>query len=180
MEDLSLHILDIAENSLAAGARHLSIVVCEDTEADLLSLEVSDDGKGMSEEAAVQAADPFYTSRTTRRVGMGLALLREAATAANGRLEIRSIPAAGTTVTATFQRSHIDRKPLGNMGDTVAALLAADGTIDVVYRHTRDGKEILFDSRAIRSQLGEACLKSVDTLNYIRNYLNQEEHIIGS
>ena len=124
MEDLSLHILDVAENAITAGAENISIVVQDDVARDLLTIEITDDGKGMGEDALEKASDPFYTTRTTRKVGLGLALLKEAAAMANGQVDIRSAPNRGTTVRATFQLSHIDRKPLGKMADTITALLA--------------------------------------------------------
>lgn len=175
MEDLSLHILDIAENSIAAGADKISIVVQEDVARDLLTIEITDDGKGMSEAALEKASDPFYTTRTTRNVGFGLALLREAAVMANGRLEIRSIPHRGTTVYATFQLSHIDRKPLGKMADTITALLATRSDIDISYRHEREGEILQFDARELRERLDGLPLNTVKTLNFLNKYLSQEE-----
>ena len=175
MEDLSLHILDIAENSIAAGARTVSIAVLEDGSADLLSLEIADDGKGMSPGDLEKAADPFFTTRTTRRIGLGLALLREAAVAANGTTHISSAPGAGTTVRATFQMSHIDRKPLGQMADTILALIATPGEFDILYTHTRDGKTVTFDTREIRAELQGIALNSAGALSAIREHLNQEE-----
>lgn len=179
MEDLSLHILDIAENAITAGARTLTIRVTEDVPGDSLSLEIEDDGKGMSSEAVARAHDPFYTTRTERRVGLGLAFLREAAAAANGSLEIRSAPGSGTTVKATFQHSHIDRKPLGSMAETIVALVAARADIDVHYTHRRGGRTVVLDTKEIRRQLADIPLNSADVLRFIRNYVNQEEHSLS-
>jgi anti-sigma regulatory factor (Ser/Thr protein kinase) len=179
MEDLSLHILDIAENSIAAGAHNLSITVHEDVSRDTLRIEITDDGNGMSPEIAEQAADPFYTTRTTRRVGLGLALLREAATMANGAMEIQSTPGFGTTVTATFQLRHIDRKPLGQMAETIMALIAASAQIDVLYTHSRDGKRIVFDTKEVRNELAGIPLNSVEALSIIREHLTQEESTLA-
>jgi len=175
MEDLSLHILDIAENSIAAGASSLSITVSEDVGRDLLTIEIVDDGKGMSAELAEKAADPFFTTRTTRKVGMGLALLKEAAAMANGTMEIRSGPNAGTTIKAMFQLNHVDRKPLGNMADTIVALIANDADVDILYKHARDGKVLVFDTKRVRNKLGDILLNSVEALSLIRSYLAQEE-----
>jgi anti-sigma regulatory factor (Ser/Thr protein kinase) len=175
MEDLSLHILDIAENALTAGARNLSIEVQEDHSADLLTVAIADDGRGMSSEIAARAADPFTTTRTTRKVGLGLALLREAAVAAGGGLEIRSSPGKGTTVTATFRLGHIDRKPLGSMAETILALLAAPGQVEIVYRHARDGRVVAFDTKEIRRRLEGLPIHSTEVLRFVRDYLTQEE-----
>jgi anti-sigma regulatory factor (Ser/Thr protein kinase) len=179
MEDLSLHILDIAENSITAGARTIAITICEDAAGDLLSLELTDDGKGMEAGVAGRAADPFYTTRTTRRVGLGLALLEEAATAAKGTLTIRSAPGAGTTIRATFQLSHINRKPLGDMAETVAALVSAHAGINILYRHQRDGKSFVFDTNEIQRQTGGASLNTTAALSVIREYLKGEEHTLA-
>jgi anti-sigma regulatory factor (Ser/Thr protein kinase) len=179
MEDLSLHILDIAENSITAGAGTIAITICEDSARDLLSLEITDDGRGMEPGVAEGAADPFYTTRTTRRVGLGLALLQEAATAANGTLTIRSAPGAGTTIRATFQLGHIDRKPLGAMADTVAALIATHDGIDILYRHHRDGKSFVFDTKEIQRQTGGASLATTAALSVIREHLKGEEQTLA-
>jgi hypothetical protein len=175
MEDLSLHILDIAENAVAAGARNLSIDVTEDLARDILSIVIADDGRGMSADAVRQADDPFFTTRTTRRVGLGLGLLREAATAANGSMEIRSAPGIGTTVRATFQLSHIDRKPLGSMAETILALMATAAEIDIQYTRTRNGRTIVLDTKEIRRHLDGMSLNSVGALGILRDYLIQEE-----
>ena len=179
MEDLSLHILDIAENSVAAGARLITIAVLEDTGRNMLRIEITDDGIGMEPGVAERAPDPFYTSRTTRRVGLGLALLHEAAEAANGALEIRSIPGRGTTVTATFQLDHIDRKPLWRMAETIMALLLTRSNLDILYTHTRGGRSVVFDTKTIRDQLGGIALNSVGAISAIRERLNEEEETLA-
>ena len=175
MEDLSLHILDIAENSIAAGAHNISIVVNEDSAHDLLTIEITDDGKGMSSEVLRNAADPFYTTRTTREIGFGLALLKEAAEMAGGGMEIQSTLNSGTKVRATFQLGHIDRKPLGDMVETITALLCSSVEVHVLYVHARDGNKVVFDTREIRDELGSISLNSVKAISVIRGYLNQEE-----
>lgn len=174
MEDLSLHILDIAENSIAAGAKNISITVDEDISADLLTIEISDDGRGMNATAAKNATDPFYTTRTTRRVGLGLPLLLEAATAAGGSMEVKS-SAGGTWIKAVFLHSHVDRKPLGNMAETVTVLIATSDDIDIRYEHARNEKTLLLDTRDIREKIGGGPLNSVQALAVMRTYLTHEE-----
>jgi anti-sigma regulatory factor (Ser/Thr protein kinase) len=176
MEDLSLHILDIAENSVEAGAKNIMIFVGENVSTDLLTLEITDDGKGLDPAVVQGMTDPFYTTRTTRRVGLGLALLEEAAKMANGRLEIHSIPEKGTKVMATFQLSHIDRKPLGKIPETITAILSRRPDIDIVYTHEKNGSKFMFRSVDIREQFGGLPVNSVGTLNFIRRYLVQEEN----
>jgi hypothetical protein len=175
MEDLSLHILDIAENSINAGARSISIMIDENVNEDRLIVEIKDDGKGMNAEAAERATDPFYTTRNTRRIGLGLPLLKEAAEMANGKLEIRSIPNVGTNIRATFQLSHIDRKPFGDMAETITALLAREHQVKVQYRHSRGGRTVTFDSEHVENQLGDILLNSVEALSFVYSYLEREE-----
>ena len=142
MEDLSLHILDIAENAIAASATRIGIVIMEDTRRDLLSLEISDNGKGMGEEDRKRALDPFWTTRTTRRVGLGLPLLAQAARESGGSLEITSEPGRGTTVKAVFQLSHPDRKPMGNVAETLRTILAGRPELDLWFEYTRDSEVV--------------------------------------
>ena len=140
MEDLSLHILDVLENSIAAEARHLRVVIEEDTRGDRLLLEIADDGKGMDEEMRSRVLDPFFTTRTTRRVGLGLPLLGQAAEQAGGSIEVISAPGEGTTVRAEFQLSHPDRKPLGDLGATLGAILAGRPDVELRFEYRRDGE----------------------------------------
>ncbi|HHE38370.1 MAG TPA: ATP-binding protein, partial [Candidatus Cloacimonetes bacterium] len=122
MEDLSLHILDVVENSITANASKIIIKIREEKEKDLLVIEIKDNGKGMNEETVKKVLDPFYTTRTTRRVGLGLSLLQQAAKESNGDFEINSKPGVGTEIKASFQDSHIDRKPIGDMNSTIVTL----------------------------------------------------------
>lgn len=151
MEDLSLHILDVVENALAASARAVEILIVEDAAQDRLSLEIRDDGTGMDEETRRRALDPFFTTRTTRRIGLGLPLLAQAAQASGGELELDSAPGRGTTVRAVFRLSHPDRKPLGDVASTLGAILAGRPELDVRFEYRKDGEVIeSLDSRAAR------------------------------
>lgn len=176
MEDLSLHILDIVENSLNAGATIVDITIKEDAHGDLLTIEVKDNGRGMDTRTSDNARDPFYTTRTTRRVGLGLPMLEEAAKAANGGMVITSAPGEGTTITVTFQLSHIDRKPLGRMADTVTAIIAGRPEVDLNYRHERAGESIVFSTKDIKERFQDLPLNSTQALSFIREYLTQEEN----
>ena len=140
MQDLSLHLLDIVENSLAASASRIEITIAEDTLNDLLSLEIRDNGKGMDAEARSKALDPFFTTRTTRRVGLGLPLLAQAARQSGGTFELVSEPGRGTTVRAAFQLSHPDLKPLGDIAETLRTILVSRPELDLQFRYTQDSK----------------------------------------
>ena len=124
MEDVSLHILDIVENALRAGANNVIIRLAQSKREDRLVLEVTDDGEGMNEETMSRSVDPFFTTKLSKRVGLGLPLLAQAAEEAGGKLEVQSAPGKGTRVIATFGLSHIDRRPLGNMEETLQCLKA--------------------------------------------------------
>jgi anti-sigma regulatory factor (Ser/Thr protein kinase) len=154
MEDLSLHILDIAENATRAGATLIEIEVLEDEKRDLLEISIRDNGRGMDPEMLERATDPFSTTRTTRRVGLGLSLLQQAANEAGGDLILKSEPGRGTRVAATFQKSHIDRKPIGDLGSTLTALIMGNPRLDFVYFSNLGGEETEVDTRVIRDQLG--------------------------
>lgn len=139
MEDLSLHILDIVENSLRADARNVDVKVTESQKDDTLILEVNDDGDGMDEETVRQAVDPFFTTKRGKKVGLGLAFLAQAAREAEGKLEVESTKGRGTKVIATFKLSHIDRKPLGNLEETVKCLRLAHPEVGFRFEHLSTG-----------------------------------------
>jgi len=153
MEDLSLHILDIVENATNAGATLVEIEITENKPKDLLYIRIRDNGRGMDDEMAKKARDPFVTTRTTRRIGLGLSLLEQAAHDTGGDLSIKSEQGQGTEVMVTFQASHIDRKPMGDMGATLTTLISGNRNVDFVYLSNFNGKEIELDTREIRAQL---------------------------
>jgi 3',5'-nucleoside bisphosphate phosphatase len=151
MEDLALHVLDIAQNSLEAGAGSIEIEIHENLRADTFTIQVRDNGRGMDPETVAKAADPFFTTRTTRRVGMGLPLLAAAARATGGTLSIDAKPGMGTTINATFQHSHLDRAPLGDIETTLMVLLAGQPDKDICFRHCVDDLVFELDSRDFRA-----------------------------
>lgn len=146
MEDLSLHILDIAENSVAAGASRLSIAVNENERRDILTIIVSDDGRGMSPEEMERALDPFYTTKG-KATGLGLPFLAMAAEQSGGRLRLASTPGAGTRVVARFRHGHVDRPPLTKMAETVMMLVFGHPEVAIRFRQRRNGRDFRFDSR---------------------------------
>ncbi|MGB8214925.1 MAG: ATP-binding protein [Anaerolineales bacterium] len=177
MREIALHLLDLAENSVSAGAHAIEISVCEDLDADRLTARIEDDGRGMDEETVKKVTDPFYTSRTTRKVGLGIPLLKEAAEACNGGLEIRSKPGAGTQVEATFQHSHIDRMPLGALSTVFLQLSVTHPDIHWTFRYTarNHGAEeaFTFDDKPVKEALGEVPLTHPDVLAYLRETLEE-------
>ncbi len=169
MEDLSLHILDIVENSLAAGARRVEIRIEEDLKADRMTLEIVDDGSGMDEMTVQNVLDPFFTTKTTRRVGLGLPLLAETCRESNGEISVQSSPGKGTTVKASFQHSHIDRKPLGSMVDTLITLIVGHPQVDLYYEHKKNGAHFSLDTREIKTDLGDVPLNAPPVISALRN-----------
>ena len=143
MQDLSLHILDIIENATAASATWIKISLAEDTQKDLFLLEVRDNGKGMGAEARAQALDPFYTTRTTRRVGLGLPLLAQAAQQCEGTLTIESEPGRGTTIKAVFKSNHPDLKPLGDIAETLRTVRAGQPDLDLQFEYKIDNERVV-------------------------------------
>ena len=147
MEDLSLHILDIAENSISSSAGRIEIRIEEDPAKDLLTIEIKDNGKGMDERTVQQALDPFFTTKPTRKVGLGLSLLAQATRESDGTIELDSRPGRGTTVRATFRTSHPDCKPMGDVYETLRALVAGHPEIDFLFEHKTNGSVYHFDTR---------------------------------
>lgn len=158
MRELSLHILDVVENGITAGGNCIWIEVEEDRKADQLKIVIRDNGRGMPVEKLQNINDPFVTSRTTRRVGLGLSLLAAAAERCEGALRVDTDPGKGTEVQATFRHSHIDRAPLGDMATTVTTLIIGNPGIDFVYSHRIDGKEFSLDTREIRAEMEDLSL----------------------
>jgi len=173
MEDLSLHILDIVENSIDAGAKRIQIEICEDLKHDLLSIEIRDDGKGMDEETVKKALNPFFTTKTVRKVGLGLSLFREAAKQANGDLAIQSEVGRGTRLKATFQHSHIDRKPLGDMSKTMMTLIISHPEIRFKYVHGRDGRKYELDTEKFKANSDLSALGAIELMNLIKKNLQE-------
>ena len=145
MEDLSLHILDIVENAVAAGATRVRITVNENEKRDFLTIRVADNGRGMPPEVRERALDPFFTTGR-KRTGLGLPLLAQAARQSDGDLALESAPGRGTTVVARFRYSHLDRQPLTKMARTMLALVVGHPDVEFGYRHRRNGRDFTFAS----------------------------------
>jgi len=167
MREISLNVLDIVQNSVVAGAGLIEISVGQDTENDRLTVFVGDDGRGMTPEQLEQVRDPFYTTRATRKVGLGVSFFRMAAELSGGSLDIDSAPGVGTKLEAVFGLSHIDRMPLGDMCSTIVTLIQGNPAIDFVYRYSVDGKVFTLDTRELREVLEDVPLNTPDVLTWI-------------
>lgn len=166
MNDLSMHILDIVQNSISAGATRVTLTVDEAPGADLLTIVIGDNGKGMTLEQVSRLSDPFFTSRTTRKVGMGIPLLMDSARQSGGDVRIESEPGKGTEVTAVFGYSNIDRPPLGDVANALMLLVSSNPALDFLFTYRYNGEEYLFDTVDVREILGDDALKD---LTIIRN-----------
>lgn len=168
---MSLHILDIAENSVEAGATKVEISINEDPRADTFTLRVEDNGRGI--ELDRKEEDPFFTSKTAKRFGLGIPLLAQAARECNGGLTIkRKGPGGGTVLVATFQRSHIDMKPLGNMGATMSALVAGHPELEYSFLYEKEGSSYRLDTSELRGELDGLPLNVPAVLGYVKEDVN--------
>jgi hypothetical protein len=173
VEDISLHILDIAENSVRADAKTIEITVTRDRENDLLRVEVIDDGRGMDAATLRQVRDPFFTTKD-KKTGLGIPLLLQAAEQTGGKLTIDSAPGKGTRVLATFGWSHVDRLAIGSMADTLMTLIAGHPELDVIFTEHDGGRFFRFDTREIKHELEDVPINSPEALDAIRELLQGE------
>jgi hypothetical protein len=195
MRELSLHILDILQNSLAAGATLVELVIEEDLPADRLTITIRDNGRGMTEEQLAHVTDPFFTTRKTRKIGLGIPLFKAAAERSNGDLTIMSQPGVGTTVAATFQHSNIDRAPLGDMVGTLLTVIL-NGACELRYGHrvvwgrrvdkeTRrrgdeETSEFTLDTAEIKAELEDVPLTHPDVRRWLQAFIAEGEATLSN
>lgn len=178
MPEISLNILDVAENSVRAEASLVEITVSVQPEEDTLTVVIRDDGCGMTKEQAARVQDPFFTTRTTRKVGLGVPFFKQAAESTGGSFRIDSEKGKGTTVKAVFGLSHIDRMPLGDISATVQTLIVFNEHIDFRYTYEYEAKSFVLDTREMREMLGEGIsFSELEVSAFIKDYLetNKEE-----
>ncbi len=181
MQELSLNILDVVQNSVKADATLIEITVTECARSDTLTITITDNGCGMDEKTVGKVVDPFYTTRTTRKVGLGLPLFKMAAELTGGSFHISSVPGKGTAVEAVLGLGHIDRMPLGSMCETMTALISCNAHIDFVYTHTVRAKQppeekaFVLDTRQFRDILGEVPLNSPEVIAFIKDYFAEND-----
>ncbi len=181
MKELSLNILDITENSVKAGATLAEISIVEN--GDLLTLTIKDDGCGMTDEILKTVENPFYTTRTTRKVGLGIPLLKLAAEQTGGNVKIVSSTAPenhGTTVTACFYKSHLDFTPLGCIKETVVTLIQGHPDTDFLFIHQTKSGEVKLDTRELRVVLEGVPLDTYEVIVWIKEYLNEQYQLLSN
>jgi anti-sigma regulatory factor (Ser/Thr protein kinase) len=180
VRELSLHVLDILQNAVEAGASRVSLEISEDAAADRLTITVKDNGRGMDAATLAKAANPFYTSRTTRHVGLGLPLWSAAAERAGGQMTIQSQPGMGTTVTASFRLGHPDRQPLGDITGTLLAFVLAERPVDLHYVHRSATSGFAFDTAEIRATLEDMPITHPAVRQWLAEYLAEGEESVRS
>ena len=177
MQELSLNILDIAQNSIVANATLIEIGV-EVDENDFLAITIRDNGKGMDEESVKNVINPFFTSRTTRKVGLGVPFFKQAAEDTGGSFHIESQVGVGTTIKAVFDTTNIDYTPLGEVWDTVALLIQMNETIDFVYTVKKDGEEFVCDTRQLREIMEGMPLSDLNVVMWIKEFIRENQNEI--
>lgn len=178
LRDLSLHILDLAQNSITAGAEEIEIVIESDENNEFLGLSIKDNGCGMSAEFLASVADPFTTSRTTRKVGMGIPFFKLACEQADGEFSICSVMNEGTELKGSFEIENIDRLPLGDVGDTVAFMISSAPQIRFLVTLKSAKGEFVFDTEAVKEEIGEVPITEYEILQWIKEYVNENVQII--
>jgi hypothetical protein len=175
MPELSLNILDVTQNSIRAGANLIGITIDVSFPKDILSITISDNGQGMTNDLIDKVNDPFYTSRTTRNVGLGIPFFEYAAKATGGTFTIHSVPGEGTKIAATFVLSHIDRMPLGDLASTIHALITLNTDIDFYYTYQVNGKCFILNTQEFREILGDVPFNLPEISLYIKDYLKENQ-----
>jgi anti-sigma regulatory factor (Ser/Thr protein kinase) len=173
LRELSLHLLDIAENSVTAKAKNVVIVVSEDSRTDRLHMAILDDGVGMNAETAAHVTDPFVTSRTTRKVGLGLPFLKMAAESCNGYLTVHSQEGVGTRVDVEFQRSHIDRMPLGDLSGTILSLVIGYPQVHWTFTYRGNDREFIFNDAVVKNELDGISLSEPSVIQFLREMISE-------
>ncbi len=178
MRELSLNILDISQNSISAKASVVEVSVEENSADSTMTVKIIDDGCGMDEEMLRRVNDPFCTTRTTRKVGMGIPLFKMAAEMTGGSFDISSVVGEGTCVTAVFKTDSIDFTPLGDIDSTVITLITMNTHIDFLYRLTVDGREFVLDTKQLKGILGGVPLNEPEVVMWMKEYLKEQTQII--
>lgn len=178
MRELSLNVMDVAQNSVRAEASLVTITVDESDKNDRLEISIGDNGCGMTQEQVKQVIDPFFTTRTTRKVGLGVPLFKLSAEQTGGSFSIESEPGKGTVTTASYVKSHVDMTPLGDINSTVEILIRCNPDIDFVFSHSTDNGSFTLDTRELREVLDGVSLDTPDVLDWIHAFLEEQTQII--
>ena len=174
MEDIASHIMDIVMNSVTAKAKNISIDIDKDGVANTLSLAISDDGVGMDRETAQKVQDPFFSTKTGRKVGLGIPLLKGTAETTGGSFSLQSASGRGTSIRATFDAGHPDLPPLGNLKDTFLVLIVSHPEVDFTLRYCVDGKDFSLVTKELKTQLEDVPVNHPEVINFLSKYLDEQ------
>lgn len=178
MRELSLNVMDVAQNSVRAQAKLITISVEEDRPKHTMTISIKDDGCGMTEEQIEHVIDPFFTTRTTRKVGLGVPLFKLSAEQTGGEFDIKSKLGEGTVTTAKYHTDSVDMTPLGDINSTVSILIRCNPEIDFVFIHSVDENSFTLDTRQLREVLGDVSLDTADVIQWIEEFLDEQTQII--
>lgn len=175
LPEISLNILDITQNSISAKASIVDILVAIDRQLEQLHLRIRDNGKGMDPQTVEHVTDPFYTTRTTRKVGLGIPFLKQAAQATGGAFSIESEVGVGTVIDAVFHTGHIDCMPLGDICETIQSLVIMNQQIDFVFTYKVDEREFVLDTRELKEILGDVSFQEPEVSAFICEFLRENK-----
>lgn len=180
MRELSLNVMDVAQNSVRAEATLVTVTVTESDKEDFLTISIEDNGCGMTQEQVQQVIDPFFTTRTTRKVGLGVPLFKLSAEQTGGSFDIQSELGRGTKTTATYIKSHVDMTPLGDINSTISILIRCNPDIDFVFIRSMDSGSFTLDTRELREVLEGVPLDTPDVVEWIEQFLDEQtQNICG-
>lgn len=173
MDELALYVLDITYNSIRAKATLITIDIEISTAKDLIKIVIEDNGSGMDEETLNNVINPFYTTRTTRNVGLGIPMFKEAALMSEGTFEMFSKKNEGTKVEASFKKNHIDTPIMGNLVETILTLIQANDSIDYVFRYKNDDNQFVLDTKEIKEILQDVKINEPDIIVWLKEYIKE-------
>jgi len=173
MKELSLHILDILQNSISADANLIEIDVMESIKENIYQISIKDNGKGMTKEMLDNVTDPYFTSRTTRKVGLGIPLLKQNTVRTDGNFEIKSEPGKGCFLKAEFKHNHIDRPMMGDIAAVIVLTAASNEDIDFCYTHKTDSGKYIFDTNEVKEAMDGLSINNADIIRYLKEMIEE-------
>lgn len=173
MKELSMHVLDIASNSVRAEAKHITITINEDIKGNRFVFKIEDDGKGIPPEMLEQIRNPFTTSRKLRNVGLGIPLLNDNCLLCDGYLTITSVVGEGTVLESMMAYDHIDRPPMGDIASTMCGLISSNESIEIKYVHFYNGNEFDIATSEIKEALDDVALTEIPVIQWLRNFIKE-------
>ena len=173
VEDICFHLVDLVQNSVAAGARNIHLRIEESKKQDTLNLEVADDGRGMDNHILEKVQDPFFTTKSFKKVGLGIPLLKATAQLCGGEFRIASRVGVGTMVSASLDQGHVDCPPLGNLEDTLLSLLVSLDPIGIRFSYRGPEGEFSLASAEIRSQVGDLHFSHPEIYRFLKDYIHE-------